>query len=108
MLASTMGHYKKSLDELTTQIDNATAFVEGMVVGPQPHYKGPPTVPSFFGRLVDPMRRTRSSHTGTGYPCDSQVHSQPEEIWLSRLCCSCNRTGYGKQCGSSDDPQAFI
>ena len=55
MSVSTIGDYKISLDKLTTRIENVTSLVEGMVVGPQPHYEGPPTVPSVFGRLVDPI-----------------------------------------------------
>ena len=43
--------------ELTTQINNVTLLVEGILVGPQPHYERPPTVPSDFGRLVDPIGR---------------------------------------------------
>ena len=54
MSSTTMGDYKTSLDELTTRIDNVTSLVEDMVAGPQPHNETPPTVPSVFGRLVDP------------------------------------------------------
>ena len=45
--------YKVTLDKLRTRIKNFTSLVEGMVVCPQPHYKGPLTVPSVSGRLVD-------------------------------------------------------
>ena len=51
----TFGDFKKCLNELTTRVDSATSLVEGMEVGPIPHYKGPPTVPSVIGRLVDPI-----------------------------------------------------
>ena len=52
---STFCDFKICLNELTTRLDNVTSLVEGMVAGPQPHYEGPPTIPSVFGRLVDPI-----------------------------------------------------
>ena len=36
-------------------MDNGTSLVEGMVIGPRPHYKCPLTVPLVFGRLIDPI-----------------------------------------------------
>ena len=55
MSFSTMDDYKTSWDKSTTRIDNVTSLVKGMVVGPQSHSEGPPTVPSGFGILVDPI-----------------------------------------------------
>ena len=41
---STFCDFKICLNELTTRLDNLTSLVEGMVVGPQPHYEGPPII----------------------------------------------------------------
>ena len=31
-----------------------------MIVGPQPHYEGSPTLPSVFGRLIEPIGKQQS------------------------------------------------
>ena len=53
MTISTFGDFKTCLDELSSRVDNVTSMVEGMVVGPQSHYEGPPTVASAIGRPVN-------------------------------------------------------
>ena len=52
---STFGVYNIFLNKSATQKVSVASLDEGMVVGPQPHYEGPPTVPSVFGRLIDPI-----------------------------------------------------
>ena len=69
MTISTFGDFKTCLDELSSRVDNVTSMVEGMVVGPQSHYEGPPTVASAIGRPVNligdqqfPENRQRDTH----------------------------------------------
>ena len=66
MTVSTFADFKICLDDLSSLVYNVTLMVKGMVVGPQSHYEGPPTV-GFGHGLTSQFYWDCISMTGIGY-----------------------------------------